>query len=218
MLSRRRSRLAPSGWHADLVQPPETMPARRALIRETMLQQSRGIQTPNFARCHDADLRLLLNLYDAHCFAGQLHFRLSRGHCGSVALRYSNRLRSAGGKTIRQRTADGAQYAIEIASRVLMCNFVRPGDSVVICGLPCGDRLDALMRVMEHELIHLAEFLFDGNSRCSAKPFRAAAAALFGHVAHQHAMITPRQRVLAATHIRPGNRVRFNHDQSPLLG
>ncbi|GIW75309.1 MAG: hypothetical protein KatS3mg104_0372 [Phycisphaerae bacterium] len=107
---------------------------------------------------------------------------------------------------------------IEISRNILLQNFCIPGKTATVTGRVCEDRLDALMRIMEHELLHLAEYLAFGQSRCSASRFQSAAYALFGHTAHQHAMTTRRSRVLANTPFRPGHRVRFTLNNQTFQG
>ena len=48
-------------------------------------------------------------------------------------------------------------------------------------GLVCRDRLEALQRIFEHELLHLAEFLGWGRSNCRAENFHALSRRIFAH-------------------------------------
>jgi hypothetical protein len=63
-----------------------------------------------------------------------------------------SRVRTAGGPTVR------VEYEIAVSTLLLFQTFREPGRPVVVGGLVCRDRLDALQRIMEHELLHLAEF------------------------------------------------------------
>ncbi len=192
----------------------------RQAIRGRLLAESRYIQTPNFIRCHDGDLRLLFDQYDERFFAGLLRESLRREASLPIPLQFTGRLRSAGGRTIRtrDRRTGAIRFAIQISQNVLFENFGAGEEAAVVVGLPCSDRLDALMRVMEHELLHLAEFLAFGQSSCARSRFQRASRTLFGHTAHQHAMITRRQRTIASTSFRPGHRVRFEYDGTAMQG
>ncbi|MBC7782678.1 MAG: SprT-like family protein [Burkholderiales bacterium] len=192
----------------------------RESIRRRVLSSSRWIQTPNFARCSDLDLRTIFDQYDNAVFAGSLRESLKASNADPIPIVLSGRLRSAGGRTVRvtERRSQRVKYRIEIASSLLFENFRTPEESVDVVGITCTDRLDALMRVMEHEMLHLAEFLAFGETNCAAKRFQKTAVRLFGHKAHKHSMITRRQRVLSSTSIRPGHRVRFQHDGEELVG
>ncbi|HEX8341546.1 MAG TPA: hypothetical protein VF624_11610 [Tepidisphaeraceae bacterium] len=191
--------------------------ARRVGIREALLRTSRTIQFPNFLRVADGDLKTLFGLYDAQFFDNALTTLLGGpGRCG---LGFSGRLRSSGGVTRRWREAGKGAWAYEIviSSTLLLENF-QDGRGCVLCGVHCPDRLDGLMRVFEHELLHLLEFLRYDNSRCAGRRFQALARGYFGHVSHQHRMTTARQRTLAGTTLRPGAAVRFVVDGRALTG
>jgi hypothetical protein len=196
----------------------------RAMIRETirdhLLRHSRYIQSPNFVRCSDTDLRMLYERYDQHFFDRQLRAHLAAQSATPLALRFTGRLRSSGGVTrrVRRRGESRFSYAIEISHNVLFENFRTPEETAVVTGIECQDRVDALMRVMEHELLHLAEYLAFGETRCAGERFQSAAFSLFGHTAHQHAMLTRRTRTLRSTSLRPGHRVRFTHEGQALVG
>ena len=192
----------------------------RRCIREHLLTSSRYIQTPNFARCHDSDLRILFDQYDDRFFDRQLSDVLRHHASFPLPLKFTGRLRSSGGRTTRtrDRRAGTYRFAIDISHNVLFQNFRTPEETATVVGLKCLDRVDAMMRVMEHELIHLAEFLAFGESSCARHRFQHAAHALFGHTAHQHAMVTRRQKTIQNTPFRPGHRVRFTHDGQPLTG
>jgi hypothetical protein len=57
-----------------------------------------------------------------------------------------------------------------------------------------------------------------GDSNCAAERFQHLAAVLFGHATHKHAMVTPRQKAIAATTLRPGDQVEFHVDGAKLRG
>jgi hypothetical protein len=191
----------------------------RQRIRHSLLQQSRYIQVPNFARCSDGDLKLLFNLYDESFFRGEMGRETLRQSGKACVLKFNGRLTSSGGITRRSRLRKtGLIYAIEVSSRLLFHNFRTPGETPIVSGLPCPDRLDALMRIMEHEMLHLGEFLAWGESNCNAGRFQHLAAVLFGHAAHKHGMLTPRQKTLATTTFRPGDIVQFTFDGVDLRG
>jgi len=65
---------------------------------------------------------------------------------------------------------------------------------VEVCGLPCVDRLAALQRIMEHEIIHLAEFLTWGKSSCGKTRFKQMAKGIFSHAGTKHDLVTPHER------------------------
>jgi hypothetical protein len=191
----------------------------RTLIRDAVLRESRAVQMPNFLRVGPADLRLLFRLYDAHFFGGELADLLARKASGPCGLAFDGRLRSSGGITRRRldRRTGVATYEIVLSRSLLLDNF-KDGQGCVLCGLHCADRLDGMMRVFEHELLHLLEFLRYGASRCAGRRFQSLSRVLFGHASHQHRMSTARQRTLAATTLRPGMRVRMTVEGKAVTG
>lgn len=191
-----------------------TIDARRAFIRAKVLEHSRSIQTPNFLRAAPHDLRHLFELYDAHFFDSALKKRLTT----PCTVTFSGRLRASGGMTYRSRRGGVASYRIAISAGLLFDNFKDADVTHVVAGVDCSDRLDALMRIMEHELLHLYEYLVFGRSNCAAKRFQSLARDLFGHTAHRHSLPTARQRTLKQTTLRPGAAVTFVHDGRTVRG
>jgi hypothetical protein len=88
---------------------------------------------------------------------------------------------------------------------------------ITVCGVDCGNRLEALQRIFEHELVHLIELLCWESSNCAAPRFQDIAGRLFLHRAHTHSLITRRERA-ADTGIRPGSRVIFEFEGLRLKG
>ena len=68
----------------------------------------------------------------------------------------SDRLTVSGGvtKRIRSRAGD-VRFEIAIASGMLFDGFRDADHRATVCGLECANRLEALQRIFEHELIHL---------------------------------------------------------------
>jgi hypothetical protein len=184
-------------------------------IQQDVLTHSNYLREPDFKAIHPRDLEFLFRAYDEHFFAGlcrralerkKLHFRLSR------------RMTRAGGKTARYTTRAGeVSYEISIASSILFDGFGGMDRLVTVCGIECQSRLEALQRIFEHELVHLAEQLCWGNSNCAAERFQAIAARFFLHQVHTHNLITRRERA-AELGIRIGSLVTFNFEGRQLTG
>src|SRR6266567_7942040 len=75
-------------------------------------------------------------------------------------------------------------------------------------------RMEALQRIFEHEIVHLIEQLCWENSDCAARRFRDIAERLFLHRAHTHDLITRRERA-AESGIHVGSRVTFSFGSTP---
>ena len=183
---------------------------RTASISEALLSRSRSLRDPNFRAIHADDLALLFDSYDAAFLRGGCRRAL-----GSLRLdfRISTRMTRAGGKTFRYSPRRGDPwFEIAVSAPLLFQTFRDVDRSVTVCGCECGHRLDALLRIFEHELIHLVELLAWNESECSESRFQGITSRLFGHAAHTHNLITQSERAAAQFGLRPGSRVRFRYE------
>ncbi len=189
--------------------PAETIAERTGAIYDTALRQSRYMDAGNFRLIHRDDLALLFEQYDRRFFEGGC--RKALGDC-VLNFRVSPRMTSAGGKTTRVTPLRGnvqPRYEIAVSSTLLLQTFHDLERDVTVTGIVCHDRLQALQRVFEHELVHLLEMLAWNVSNCSAARFQSIAGRFFGHTDHRHQLITPRERAFVKYGLRPGSRVRF---------
>lgn len=184
---------------------------RRRLLQEledNVDLTSPFLRTRNFDRIHPDDLRLLYELYDEFFFAGQLSKAVGRQ---PLSFRLSRRMTRAGGTTTQYRAQHRRRYEIAISTTLLFESFREPDAKLMVTGLECDSRLEALMRIMEHELIHLSEMLIWDYSSCSQPRFQQIAAGVFGHRDHRHELLTPSDTA-SQSGVRPGGRVRFDFD------
>ena len=184
-------------------------------IGRRLLRTSPYIREANFTAIHPADLSFLFGAYDAQFLDG-----ICGGLLGpdGLTFRLSSRMTRAGGKTTRIQDLDGSiRYEIAVATSILFDGFVAGDPDVTVCGLPCHDRLDALQRLFEHELVHLAEWLCWDESHCGRSRFQGIANRLFLHRAHTHQLITRTERA-ASLGITVGTRVTFRYQGQRLEG
>ena len=184
-------------------------------IGRRLLRGSPYAREPDFTRLHPDDLSFLFAAYDT---------RFLDGLCGKVLgpegviFRLSSRMTRAGGKTTLLRDPDGTpRFEIAVATSILFDGFADGDPEVSVGGLACRHRLDALQRLFEHELVHLAEWLCWGESHCGRKRFQDIASRLFLHRAHTHQLITRTERA-AALGISVGTRVTFRYQGKRLHG
>lgn len=195
-------------------------------IYRGVLERSTHIRSGNFEAIHIADLRYLFESYDREFFEGLLGRMLQEDCGGRITFRLSDRMTNSGGKTIRRtvkarlgwRTVPGAEYEIAISTLLLFQTFGDIERPVFVTGLVCRDRLEALQRIFEHELLHLAEFLAEGRSSCSKGQFQAFSRAIFGHASVVHDLVTPREIADKAHAIRQGDQVAFDFDGTTRVG
>lgn len=197
------------------IPPEDVVLDRRGVIHNDVLRHSAHLHTPNFTAIHTADLRRLFALYDQYWF--EHHCRQTLGTT-PLDFRLSTRMTKAGGSTTRYRThTGGVRYEIAIACGLLFESFGTQDRTITVCGLVCTTRLDALQRIVEHELVHLIEYLCWGASDCSKERFQQIARAQFLHEAHTHQLITRRERAANAG-IRPGHPVTFTFEGRSYAG
>ncbi|NIL97982.1 MAG: hypothetical protein GTO53_09535 [Planctomycetales bacterium] len=186
--------------------------ARTQQIHADMLSMSEYIDASNFTCIHRDDLKILFTFYDSRFFEGQIKESL-----GTVSLHFSlsKRMTKTGGKTVHcLDKASGTQwYEIGVSTTLLFQCFT--GDDhrpIRNSGIVCHDRLDALQRVMEHELVHLIEMLLWDKSSCAKPRFHSITLRFFGHTENKHQLITPKEKAIVKYGIKPGVKVRFRFD------
>jgi hypothetical protein len=198
--------------------------ARRKIcgdIGQKVTANSRVMKSPNFSMTSVHDLQHMAELYD-HLFFD--------GHCLSIArhygmqFRWSKRMTSTGGKTVRTTHIDrktGLQqtrYEIVLSATLLFQTFGDLHRPIRVTGVLCTNRLQAMQRILEHELIHLVEMLIWGDSCCAAARFQSIAGRLFGHTEHKHDLITQQERAARKFNVRVGSRVAFQHEGQRYVG
>ena len=170
---------------------------------------------PHFSRLHVDDLSFLFAAYDG---------RFLNGLCGKLlgpdglTFRLSRRMTRAAAQTTRSLHDDGTiSFEIAVATTILFNNFAQGDPEVTVGGLPCRNRLEALQRLLEHEIVHLAEWLCWQTSHCGRERFQGIARRLFGHQSHTHLLITPAVRA-ANLGFTVGVRAKFRYGGRWLTG
>ena len=110
------------------------------------------------------------------------------------------------------------RYEIAISTTLLFQTFADVQRPVRVNGLLCQDRVEALQRVFEHELLHLLEMLIWTKSSCAAPRFKALAWSYFGHTESKHDLVTQDERATNHFGVRRGDRVTFNFEGARRTG
>lgn len=202
---------------------PEQIRDRRAAVRARVLQSSKTITAPQFTALSTADLTLLFQAYDRLFFKQTISKALVGAEGGPLTLRVSRRLTRTAGLTTHSKRARGPHrhtFEICISSTLMFQTFTEgaAGRAIEVCGVPCVDRLDALQRVFEHELLHLVELLATGQTQCSQPPFLALARVIFGHKTNRHTLVTPVESAQVRQGIQIGALVSFMSEGAPMIG
>ncbi len=197
--------------------PAETITAKRASIRNGVLRASPHIKTNAVQAIAGPDLRILFRSYDDLFFADRLQ-ALIESSGSHIYFEVSNRMTSAGA-SIRAQVHKGAThiYRVAVSGPVLFSSFTKPGERLEVNGVVCEDRLQSLLILVEHELVHLYEMLTTGDSR-HGPFFRDIALNTFGHTDYRHGLVTPMQRVAEVLDMRVGDPVSFRFEGQQLVG
>lgn len=203
-----------------LLYSPQDVSLRARQVYESMLEQSEQIRAGNFTVIGSDDLERMFDLYDRNFFRGLLGEMLVEDRAHPMGFRLSRRLTRAAGQTMRQvrrvpaggRMVERVDYEISVSTTLLFSTFQNVEREVIVGGLQCRDRLEALQRIFEHELLHLAEFLGWGRSSCSAENFHNLSRRIFAHEGVSHDLVTPREQAAVAFDVRVGDPVRFELD------
>ncbi|MBX3419945.1 MAG: hypothetical protein KF752_00170 [Pirellulaceae bacterium] len=185
------------------------------LVGHQTIACSRLMKGVNFVRSSAADLQTMAELYDQHFLGG--HCLALARNCG-LHFRWSSRMTSNGGKTVRTVRMDHRlgrrviNYEIVLSGPLLFQTFSDLERPIRVTGALCSNRLQAMQRIMEHELVHLIEMLLWNESCCAAPRFQAIAGRLFGHSEHKHDLITQQERADRKFNVRVGTRVCFQFD------
>lgn len=205
---------------AQFGRPIDDIGALTSAIHGRALEASRHIRQGDFEAFASEDLEQLFDLYDGALFNGLFRRLLARPGEGPLTFRISRTMTSAGAKTKSWHEPDFAGrpagapkgYEISVSAPLLFQTFHREERDVVVAGLPCADRLEALQRLMEHEMLHLLELLVWRQSSCSWPRFQTLAFRIFGHTASQHELVTQREVAHRDFGIQLGDRVAFEFE------
>jgi len=199
---------------------PAAVQARTGSIMQTVLNRSKYLNAPNFTSIHADDLRHFAELYDQQFFGGQL---LPLAEKTGIDFRLSQRMTKTGGTTTKRHWRRGvvptkAQYEIAVSTTLLYQTFRDVERPIMMSGIACNTRLEALQRVMEHELVHLVELLVWDQSSCNATRFHGIANRFFRHTEHKHTLVTQQERAMRRFGIRTGDSVTFQYEGRQLTG
>ncbi len=199
-------------------------PARRdALQREIfehLLLNSSNIRSGNFDVISAADLGMLFQVTDELFFGGSITRFVESNFNKPLTFRLSTRMTTAGGTTTMTSLGPArgeTEFEIAIATTPLFATY-KVESRAKVGGVVCHTRLEALQRIMEHEVIHLVELLATDDSNCQAKQFRLWVGDYFGHRESNHQLMTPKDFARKQMGIRCGDEVAFQINGDRYLG
>lgn len=182
--------------------PHEIGNKTREIYRQ-ILESSKNIHEGNFTRIGTYDLRTIFELYDRSFFDNFF----TTNYQGEISFHLSKRMTSAGGKTIYRKGTK--MFEIGLSTTLIFQSFHDGDREVKVNGLICHDRLEAVMRIFEHEMIHLLEFVLFEKSSCLQPQFKMLSRNIFNHSDVTHQLITHRERAHKKYNLQVGDRVAF---------
>ena len=180
---------------------------------ETIIQhvfvQSKQIKTANFQVVSNDDVKLIFNLYDNYFFDN--YFEENK-ITYKMAFDFSKKMTSAGGKLMYYKVTsqNPIQFRMRISSYLIFNSFKNKEEKTInLAGFKTKNRLEALLHVIEHEIIHLIEFIAFNDSSCKKDNFKKLANSIFGHTAFTHQLLTGKMEALEVYDLRVGDWVKF---------
>ncbi len=184
---------------------PHEIDQRTKAIYCQSLAQSANLHRGNYTTISAIDLEFLFALYDSYFMDGVLKKLCS----DRLGFRVSTRMTKSAGTLIYRRR--NGPYTICISEVLMLGAFTSERESVVVNGLPCRDRLEATMRVLEHEIIHLLELLAFGSTSCARPRFRELSRRVFGHTDVTHELGSGAIAPGSPHSVTQGDTVRFKY-------
>jgi len=203
---------------------------RQQRIHGEVLQLSRSMDSSNFKRIDADDLRRMTMLYDREFFASQLLATIGRERmkfgfssrmtriAGKLVTHYPDRRSKTTTGLTRSPAQDSRRFEMILSSTLLFQAFGDVDRPITVTGLRCTNRLEAMQRVCEHELVHLLEMFFWNDSSCGQCRFQNIASRFFGHTEHRHDLITQSERAARNFGVRVGAIVEFRHEGKWITG
>jgi hypothetical protein len=161
----------------------------------------------------------MVRLYDERFFGGQI---VPTAEAEGLKFGLSSRMTRIAGKLVThypEGDHEGRRnFELVLSTTLLFQTFEDVDRAVEVTGRTCRDRLEAMQRIAEHELVHLVEMLIWNDGNCSQPRFQSIASRFFGHTDYRHDLITQRERAFRKFNIRLGDQVRFVHGGRVLTG
>lgn len=187
-------------------------------IHDQMLLLSRSMERPNFSKISQDDLSRMVRMYDERFFGGRI---LPAAMAEGLTFHLSSRMTRVAGKMVTHypNGYDGIRkFELKLSTTLLFQTFEDVDRRVEVTGRVCKDRLEAMQRVTEHELIHLIEMMIWNDGDCNQARFQSIANRYFAHSDYRHGLITQNERALERFNIRVGDEVLFYHDGFKMRG
>eukprot|EP00040_Diaphanoeca_grandis_P003852 m.26135 g.26135 ORF g.26135 m.26135 type:complete len:327 (+) comp15287_c1_seq1:115-1095(+) len=200
--------------------------SRQAACEEALAQHLHS----NFQTLTSAHVKTAFYLVDEHHFGGSLSKALVKER-RTISFTVSSRMTQRAGQ-LKTYSRSPKCHELGIASSLMVAQDTKNGRSVTVNGLTCTTKLQVLLRVIEHEMIHLMQYMTClqtpfaslGNNppgtklESHGKEFQLCALGLFGHKAFQHDLVTVREIAAVKHNIMQGCKASFLHNGQRRVG
>ena len=197
---------------ADIKYTSREIKKKSKKIYRQILAESENFDCGNFKAIGTEDLARLFELYDLYFFNRFFH----NDYGDKISFRLSRRMTRAAGR-IAYTKHDG-NYMISLSTTLVSQTFHDVKREVTVNGIVCHDRLEATMCVLEHEIIHLLEWVRFGKTSCSKPRFRSLSRNIFGHTDVTHRLVTQTERAHKRFNLRVGDDAVFEYDGTTYSG
>lgn len=203
--------------------------AREAAFTEALAV----VEGPNFQKIGTKHLSKLYEIIDRTYFKNYLSV-IIKSESRVLAFRLSSRMTQRAGQLLTDK-ARPLHHELSISSFLLFETFSSRNNidnrPITVNGLQCVNRLQCLLRVLEHELIHL---LFCCNAMKKSlrivdrngayvesfhgPTFQAAVKRFYGHTGWQHSLVTRDEVAFTQHGIEVGVTISFEYEGKTLRG
>ena len=191
---------------AHLKYTPGQIKKKTRKIYRKILSESKNLDSGNYNGIATSDVYRLFELYDLYFF--DRFFQ--NNYQDKIFFRLSKRMTRAAGRIAYTKPAE--TYTISLSTTLIFQTFHDVTREVSANGIVCHDRLEATMHVLEHEIIHLLEWVLFNSTSCSKPRFQHLSYNIFGHTQVTHQLITQTERARKKFNLKVGDNVSFEHD------
>lgn len=196
----------------------EEIKYKRYQVAELLMARSAHVKSSDVTAVSDRDLHLLFACYDQVFFENWF----KESFPGTLQFSFSRRMTKSAGKTYFPKDADPARpenLVIQVKISIdMIFAYGAVENSNRVGGITTRNSLEALQVVLEHELIHVIEFINFQQSSCSKNRFKTMASCLFGHTESFHCLPTSQQIARQKLGLTVGDRVVFSVEGKTMEG
>lgn len=174
-------------------------------IYKTAISESKSINDGNYIKIGTWDLKRIFQLYDKYFFE---HYFVENCRYDFI-FQFSRRMTKSSGRTSILKNKPIIK--ITLSSNLLFQTFRQESREIRIGGRVCKDRLESTMRIFEHELVHVVEFILFGKTNCKKSVFKRIALNIFGHSDVSHGLVNQYENAAMNFGLKVNDQVSYIH-------